>query len=214
MFFQRSEIVKHSSLEFLFSKVPEAEKTYLQYHHEYNRWERSNTGGSGQIRSDLLVGETIKVATIYLRATSSRIVHDERQVKTLYDFPKDAGGFWTASLFLGAFSYLLLKLVFPRNVADFSDLLQREQQKHMRRAMGTAKAVPDVADGELSFAASQPPSDFARARPVFAEKEQSIEHLDILCQDLEEPASPHVQFKDDEEHDDQPCTELPKRLAL
>merc|ERR1711959_344418 len=144
MFFQRIEMVKHSSLEFLSSKVPKAERTYLQYHHEYNRWERSNTGGSGQIRSEaeLLAQESLTVATIYLRATSSRVVYDERQVKTLYDFPKDAGGFWTASLFLGAFGYFLLKQFFPKKVADFSELLQRDHQKQMLQREADRVSAP------------------------------------------------------------------------
>jgi hypothetical protein len=205
MFFQRSEIVKHSSLEFLSSKESEPSRTYLHYHHEYNRWERSNTGGSGQIQSDLLAKGTMIVATIYLRATSSRIVYDERQVKTLYDFPKDAGGFWTASLFLGAFGYVLLKVVFPGKVADFSDLLRREQLKHLRQA----KSLPETVDGELSFAVSQPPSDFTCGKPIFAEKEKNIELLD-----LQEPATPQVHWKDDEENGGQLCTELPKQLEL
>merc|ERR1712072_29283 len=105
-------------------------------------------------------------------------VYEERQVKTLYDFPKDAGGFWTASLFLGAFGYFLLKLFFPRKVANFSDLLEKEQQKRMGRVMEAAKAMSEVADGELSFAVSQPLSDFACGKRVFAENEQSIELLD------------------------------------
>jgi len=184
MFFQRSEIVKHSSLEFLSSKVPEPERTYLQYHHEYNRWERSNVGGSSQIRSDLLTQESITVATIYLRATSTRMVYDERQVKTLYDFPRDAGGFWTACLFLGAMGYLLLKMVFPVKTADFSELLQREQHKRMRQAMVAAKQLPaslaEVADGELSVVVSQAPSDFVCGKPVLAEREQSVERLAIV----------------------------------
>jgi len=131
MFFQRTDIVKHSSLEFLSSKMPKPERTYLQYNREINRWERNKSGGSGQIRSDLLARETLTVATIYVRATSSRIVYDERQVKTLYDFPKDVGGFWTAILFSGACVFVILKLSFPMRVAVFSELLQREEHRQL-----------------------------------------------------------------------------------
>jgi len=64
--------------------------------------------------------------------------------------------------------------------------------------MGAAMAGPEVADGEVSFAVSQPPSDFACGKH-FAEKEQ---------------VSPRVHFKDNEENGDQPCTGLPMELVF
>jgi hypothetical protein len=183
MFFQRNDVVKHSSMEFLSSKMPKAERTYLQYHHEYNRWERHTSGGSGQIRSDLLARETLTVATIYLRATSSRIVYDERQVKTLYDFPKDAGGFWTASLFFGACCHFLLQLVFPKRVATFLELLQRaERSKTLQHEMDSVSDTHCTAKGELAYVASRAPSaDADGANSTLTGKQCEI---NSLCQHL------------------------------
>jgi len=139
MFFQRADIVRHSSLEFLSSTKPKPESTYLQYHHEYNRWERHVP------LNDLLAQDTITVATIHLRATSSRIIYDERQVKTLYDFPKDVGGFWTAILFISAVCYTVLQRLFPARVVNFSELFHREMRKAGLNKEGPCANHPDKA---------------------------------------------------------------------
>jgi hypothetical protein len=146
MFFQRVDMVKHSSLEFLTSKAPKPTKTYLQYHHEYNRWEKQPSV------EQLLAQDNFQVAQLYLRATSSRIVYEERQVKTLYDFPKDAGGFWTAVLLVASICYLLVACLYPVRVADLPGLLRREEVK--KRAQ--QDVTPEMAEVEQTHAASKP----------------------------------------------------------
>jgi hypothetical protein len=149
MFFQRVDMIKHSSLKFLTSKAPKPTKTYLQYHHEYNRWEKQASV------DQLLAQDTFEVAKIYLRATSSRIVHEDRQVKTLYDFPKDAGGFWTAVLFIGSCCYLCVACVSPVRVADLPGLLRREELK--KSAQGFSRfTTPEMAEVEQRHVASKP----------------------------------------------------------
>jgi hypothetical protein len=149
MFFQRVDMIKHSSLEFLTSKTPKPTKTYLQYHHEYNRWEKQASV------EQLLAQDTFQVAQIYLRATSSRVVYEERQVKTLYDFPKDAGGFWTAILFIASCCYLCMACFCPVRVTDLPGLLRREEVKKSAHK----DIAPEMAEVEQRHIASKPLAD-------------------------------------------------------
>jgi len=91
-------------------------KQYTQYHHEFNRWYHTAP------LEQLLAGETMTIATLYLRATTSRLEVKEWYPKTIRNVPEVARGFFTALFFMGSVLFFCLHHVLPKRLQSYEEL--------------------------------------------------------------------------------------------
>jgi len=112
-------------------------KQFTQYHHEFNRWEYTPPSVGA------LAEEEVKVATLYLRATTSKLAVEEWYVKTLLGVPQEVGGFFTFTVFFGAFLYFCLHHLCPKRLAGFEEVaIAKGQDTDLEINRGSPKDAP------------------------------------------------------------------------